>query len=219
MPRRFDLLRQPLNAVLAAEGNVRVLRALVLHGGELAPSDLAARTGLTAQAVRNTLAALKDTGTVESVGLGRYRQFRLRHDDPLVPALEALYVAERDRYRSLLEAIRQAAGAVDPAPEAVWLYGSAARHEDRPGSDVDVAAVFAAEPVEPAVAALREALSDAAERMGITLSVVGLGHDDVRRLAGQDAWWEGLRKDALALVGDEPDRYARRLLRAMSKEA
>lgn len=219
MALRTNLLRQPLNAVLANEGHVRVLRELIGHGGELSPPDLATRTGLTRMGVWHALTRLAAVGVIESVGLGRYPLYRVRRNNPLVPALKVLYEAESARYARLLEAIRAAAYEIDPPACAVWLYGSAARREDRPGSDVDVAAVFADEPVEPAVAALREKLADLAEDMGIALSIVGLSNQDVLRLAAGDAWWESVRADAITLVGETPGACAARLRRIAEEGA
>ncbi len=214
MSRRTNLLREPLNAVLATEAHVRVLRVLLGHGGELAPPEVARRARLTPQGVRQILSALVKVGMVEEVGLGRYRHYRVRSGNPLARALEALYAAEAQRYDDVLEAIRKAADVVPRRPSAVWLYGSAARSEDHVGSDVDVAVVFPEEPVEAATDDFREALDPLAERFGLGIALIGLSDDDVARLAAGDGWWEGLRKDARALVGPEPDRYARRVRRA-----
>jgi hypothetical protein len=73
--RRRNLLRYPLNAVLATEAHVKVLRALFAHGGELTPPAIAARTDLTRQGTRNVLSTLVKTGFVLEKGLGRYKHY------------------------------------------------------------------------------------------------------------------------------------------------
>ncbi|WP_372399786.1 nucleotidyltransferase domain-containing protein [Azospirillum sp. HJ39] len=90
------------------------------------------------------------------------------------------------------------------------LYGSVARGEDRPDSDLDVAVVAVEEGLEKAVGAVRDALHPAGETLGFSPSVVGLGTGDVERLAWEnDPWWTGVAADALAVFGPRPDEIER----------
>lgn len=211
MGKARNVVRHPLNAIFASEGHVRVLRALLTHGGALSPPEIARRVGMSAPGTRQVLNSLVESGVVVEKGLGRYKQYQVRHEDPLVPTLESAFAAEADRYDAFLEGIREAAASGSPEPRAVWLYGSTARGEDRVDSDVDVAVVFGSEPIEPDVERFREAVSQVTGHFGLSVSVIGLSDDDVLRLASGDAWWEGLARDARTMVGTEPDRYAREL--------
>jgi predicted nucleotidyltransferase len=211
--RRRNLLRHPLNAVFATQAHVQVLRALIAHGSALSPPDIAARTDLTPQGTRHVLSVLVKTGFVVEKGLGRYKQYVVSTSDPLFPALEGLFTAEALRYDAVLDAIRGAARKVSPRPRAVWLYGSAARGEDRVGSDVDVAVVFKSEPVDAAVERFREAVEEATSQFHLRLSVLGLSDEDVTRLSAGDPWWRGVQRDARALTGPGPETYARQVRR------
>jgi predicted nucleotidyltransferase len=193
-----------LNALLASEGNVRVLREVLRHGGELGVSEIAARSGLSPQHVRLVLAHLAKSGVVEALGLGRARLYRARLDHPLAKPLEALFRAEDERFVTLRTAIREAAGAARPGPVAVWLYGSVARGDDTPESDLDLAIVAEEGCLDAVVAQMRESLRDRAEELSISLSIVGATPADVRRADTGDPWWQGVVRDAIPIVGPAP---------------
>ncbi len=208
---RERVLREPLNAILAAEANVRVLRELVRHGGVLTPPELAGRARVTVQHVRLVLAELVGLGVVEALGPGRYRSYRIRPEHPLYGALRGLFEAERRRFEEVLAAIGEAAQALEPAPRGVWVYGSVARGQDRMGSDLDVALGFDVPDVERPVDQLRHDLMGTEDRLGVRISVVGLGSDDVLRLGAGDPWWRAMVADALTLAGVEPVTLYREL--------
>src|SRR5579859_3479281 len=176
-PQSF--LRQPLSAVFANPANVRILRALVRHGGELSAPLLAELSRMTKPSVLGALECLGALGYVESVGSGRQRLHRIDDRQPLLPALAALFAAEDRRFESVIESVR--AAAVAAGATAGWLYGSVARGEDRPDSDLDVA-IFASCDAGSAKMKMREALREAEDRLRFTASVLGLGTPDILRL-------------------------------------
>ena len=207
--------RYPLTWLLGTEANVRLLRELSRHGGQLSAPSLVARTGLAKTSVWAGLAVLEAAGAISVAGSGRARLYRLRPDGPLRAPLDALFAAEEQRFGAILAAIRDAARAVRPAPLAVWLYGSVARGEDGPGSDLDVAVLGARALPQAAVDAMRDVLRAAGDALGFTASVVGLSVADVARLAGAgDPWWVGLVRDAVVILGPRPEDAVRRPGRA-----
>lgn len=197
-------LRQPLNAALAGEGHVRVLRELFRHGGELGAADVAARVGLSPQHVRDVLAHLARLGLVDRLGPGRARLYRARLAHPLAEPLAALFAVEEGRFAALLAAVRDAAAAVRPRPLAVWLYGSVARGEDTPESDVDLAVVAEGSELDAVLGGLREHLRDTAEALGVELALVGATPADVARGEAGDLWWRGVVHDAVPVFGPDP---------------
>ncbi|MDB4906095.1 MAG: hypothetical protein JWO05_879 [Gemmatimonadetes bacterium] len=129
----------------------------------------------------------------------------LRSEHPLAGALIALFAAERDQADAVLDAIRTAAADLRPAPLAVWLYGSVARGEDMPTSDVDIAIVTAREQPSAQADALREAIADLLPSREHRVSVIAFAPADVRRLAaGGSEIWSELLRDAAVLAGDDP---------------
>ena len=201
-------LRYPLNAILASEGNVRVVRELFRHGGELSAPAIASRVGLTAKHVRQVAGSLVALTLVEEVGQGRYLLYRLRRAHALYTPLDTLFRAESERFEGMLRAIRNSVVHGGEKVRALWLYGSAARGDDRPGSDVDLALVAEEDVLHGIVEQVRARLRASGEVLGLGFSVVGLTPADVLRLSAGDPWWNSVRAEAIPLVGPDPDHLA-----------
>jgi hypothetical protein len=70
-------------------------------------------------------------------------------------------------------------------------------------------AVTSRSDVESASWAYQQALSDVIDAERVSLSVVCLSDDDVRRLArDKDLWWRNLVSDAQLLIGRSPEDLA-----------
>jgi predicted nucleotidyltransferase len=209
--------RYPLTEMLGSEANVRLLRELSRYGGQLSAPDLVSRTGLAKATVRIGLMSLERAGVVSVAGSGRAHLYAVQARHPLYAALDSLFEAEERRFEAVLQVIREAAHGCGPELVAAWLYGSVARGEDRLGGDLDIAVVASEDALEMTLAAMRGALRPAGEAFGFAPSVVGLGTNDVARLAGtQDPWWAEIVRDAFVLDGPRPDELAR-LSRVVSK--
>ncbi|WP_292117531.1 nucleotidyltransferase domain-containing protein [Mesorhizobium sp.] len=190
--------------MLGVDSNLRVLRTLVEHGGLLAASEIVRRSRLSRESVRLGLLALESLGIVAASGSGHSRLYRFDDNHYLAPALAALFKAESNRFTAILDAVRQSA-AQRPV-FSLFVYGSAARGDDGPDSDLDIGLVARADDLAEAVEGLREALRGPAERLVFLPNVVGLDFDDVRRLArDRDPWWENVKQDAIVLSGSRPE--------------
>ncbi|HET6620731.1 MAG TPA: nucleotidyltransferase domain-containing protein [Dongiaceae bacterium] len=204
VPQSF--LRYPLNPVFDSPANVRVLRSLARHGGALSAPSLAGLTKLTKPSVLSSLQQLIEARMVEALGAGRQRLYRFDDGSSLGAALGALFAAESERYRKVIEAIRisaERAGA-----QAAWLYGSVARDQDGPGSDIDVAIACPTKRLSIVTAGMREALSKAEERLGFTVSVIGIDDALARRLEREaDPWWLAIKREAITVMGPAPESY------------
>lgn len=202
-PTPQSFLRHPLSWMLASPANVRILKELSRHGGELASSYLVERTRMSRPSVLAALDQLVGMGLVEGLGSAKSRLFRVRQGHPLTPALNALFEVEDQRSHQILAAIRDAAKAA--GVRAAWLYGSVARGEDRPGSDIDVAIVSPPFRLADAKSAVRDALRSVEEALGFDASVVGVSTEDVLRLADEaDPWWAEVVRDGVPVVGPDP---------------
>lgn len=204
--------RYPLTWLLGTEANVRLLRELSRHGGQLSAPSLVTRTGLAKTSVWAGLAALQQIGMVSVAGTGRARLYSMRPNCMLRASLDALFDAEERRFQAILESIREAARAWRPQPVTVWLYGSVARGDDRPGSDLDIVVITTASPSQRELDSIRDALHVAGESLGFAASVVGLGATDIARLVRErDPWWATIESEALVITGHRPNELARRL--------
>jgi predicted nucleotidyltransferase len=203
--------RYPLTHVLASSGNVRVLRLLAAQGSPLAVSQLARDAGMTPVGVRAVLAALLRQGIVVVFGQGHAQLYALNPAHPMAPPLERLFAQERAHWQSLLDDLRDALARL-PAVQAAWLYGSTSRGEDIPGSDIDIAVAIEGDD-GPAVEAVREALHAVEDRHQVRASLIALSPQSIVARAETDAWWANLARDAQALKGLEPARFAAQLRR------
>lgn len=203
-----SFLRHPLSTLLSTPGAVRVLRELLEAEGPLAVSELATRTGLSSQGVRNTLALLRLGGIVEQLGEGRSRLYRAEVGHPLYLPLGSLFHAEAERYGTIMDALRSAVGSLVPAPLGSWVYGKVARGEDGPDDGVEVALVAPDEDVETPVGRLREVLGPIQDVQRVWVSVIGLSPSDVRRLSAGDRWWTKATRPHVTLFGKGPEELA-----------
>jgi predicted nucleotidyltransferase len=201
-PVAQSFLRQPLSAVFANPANVRLLRELSRHGGEFSAKILAERSRLTKSSVTLALDYLSGLGLVEILGSAHSRLYRIDGDHPLASSLAALFAAEDLRFQNIIEAVR--AAAIKAGATAVWLYGSVARGEDRPDSDVDVV-VIAANDAGALKVKMRNLLREREDALRFSASVIGLDLEDVGRLVVEnDPWWATMIEDGIPLLGPAP---------------
>ncbi|HWE43655.1 MAG TPA: nucleotidyltransferase domain-containing protein [Gemmatimonadaceae bacterium] len=204
-PSPASTLYHPLDEVLGTRALVRVVRVLAGHGGRLAVADIAHRARLTLPSVRTALRRLLDLEVATAIGAGRSMVCGLRRSHPLVPVLVQLFQAEQQQASAVLDAVRDAAGRLTPAPLAVWLFGSVARGEDDAASDIDIALVTAVPEPSAQADALRDAISRTRAASVERVAVITMAPADVRRAAREKTpFWESLKRDAVVLLGDAP---------------
>jgi len=117
-----NLLRNPLNELLGTQAHVRLLRVLANKvDGPLTASDAAEHAGLTVPGAHKALKRLLQSGFVVRVGGGRKHQYELRHSDKLVRAVTKLFQSEKERYETLLGAIKDAIEKLVPYAHAAWI--------------------------------------------------------------------------------------------------
>jgi predicted nucleotidyltransferase len=126
-----------------------------------------------------------------------------------------LFRKEEDRFDAIVGKVREAVETLHPKLAAAWIYGSVARGEDRPTSDLDVAVVATEDNAADTERRLREALQSAEDELAFQVSVIALGEDDIVQLAAQnDPLWTDLRADAMRIFGDSPDVLLEHIMRA-----
>jgi predicted nucleotidyltransferase len=215
-------LRHPLTALLGSTGQVRILRVLAAQqmpwpaspsALQLAPQSapqLAVAAGLTPQGARGVLDLLVRQGVVTAHGAGRTQLYALNSLHPLASPLAALFREEQARWDGLLGAIRELLDRRGAAVPAAWLYGSVARGEDLPASDIDIALVVKSQATADLV---RESLMPLEDAQQIRISLTALTAKELSALPETDPWWVNLVRDARVLKGAAPDQVRRRLIR------
>lgn len=202
-----SFLRHPFTTLLGSQGNVKVLRVLARHGGPLSVSRLTAETRMTGPGVRAVLETLVARHIVRALGSGRSRLYEVRSDHPLSAALSALFEAEDGRWQQILQGLRQAIRG-DDRIQAAWLYGSVARGEDGPDSDVDVLVVTGKGLVERVAEDVRERMRHLGRTHELAVSVVVHTPHELAGLAARDdAWWANVRQDGRVLIGPPANQF------------
>jgi len=185
---------------------VRVLRALTAYGAPLSVSQLAADSGLTKRGTRFVLDSLVSQGMVGVLGQPRSQLYVAATRHPLAAALKSLFEQERARWVALHDGMREGLAAQADI-HAAWLYGSVARGEDEPGSDVDIVIVLGDVTLD-AAQRVRDAVLALGDRLNLHFSAVVLTPAELARLPQDDPWWSNVTKDAKVLKGGDPARQA-----------
>ncbi len=204
--------RFPLTHLLANAGHVRVLRALINHGGPLSVSQLAGESGLSKRGARDVLESLVAQRAVAVLGPARGQLFAAAMEQPLVRALRQLFAVERIKWESLQAELRAGLAREEHILSA-WLYGSVARGTDEPRSDLDLALAVNDSAVD-VIREVRDTVATLGDNLGVHISPVVLTPQDLAKLGPMDAWWSDVVRDAKVLKGIAPAKEAARCAKA-----
>ncbi len=186
---------------------MRVLRALAADRAPQSAPQLAVAAGLTPQGTRGVLDGLVGQRSVKVHGAGRAQLYELNASHPLASSLASLFQDEQRRWDALLSSIREVLARQGAAVSAAWLYGSVARGDDSPTSDLDIALVVRSQAVADRI---REALIPLEDAQQIQVSLTALTTKDFAVLPMDDAWWCNVVRDGRVLQGPAPEQARRR---------
>jgi predicted nucleotidyltransferase len=169
-------------------------------------------TGLSPQGARLVLDALAQQQQLVKVhGTGRAQLYALDESHPFASAIAALFQEEHQRWERLLEAVRELLAKRGAAVRAAWLYGSVARGEDTPRSDLDIALLVTSQAVADQV---REDLMPLEDEQQVRISLTALTPKELAALPDNDRWWSDLVRDARVLKGSAPEGAKRQVAKA-----
>lgn len=134
--------RQVPESLLSSSARISVITTLLREGDRVwTGSGLARAAGVTPRWAIVTLRALEAEGVVHASSAAPSMIWAVNRDHLLVELLADLAEVDRKAQAALLGEV---AKAVSPArPRKVLLFGSTARGDEEPGSDVDVLVVVA----------------------------------------------------------------------------
>lgn len=200
-------VRYPLTSALGSAGNVRILRALALERAAQSAPHLARLTGLSPQGVRLILDTLSRQRLVHVQGSGRSQLYQLNGSHPVAQSLLGLFQEEQQRWDRLFETIRERLARHGTSVRAAWLYGSVARGEDTPLSDLDIALVVSSSDVADRV---RDDLMPLEDEQHVRISLAVLTPIELAALSDDDRWWSEVVRDARILKGSSPEAAKRK---------
>jgi predicted nucleotidyltransferase len=198
-------LDEPLDHVFASSSHVRVLRALFGLPSDMGRSgrDLARRAGVSHPRANKVLADLAEGGLVKIQRLPRTDLYRLNRHHALAEPLAKLFEFEpKLKFELLALVARELKVRRLPVKEA-RIFGSAARGEMTPTSDVDLALITSRENVTAVEAAAQEIAEAVRERFGTRLNVL-VGSPSLQSLSkGRQAGhgvWQAIEREGLDVV-------------------
>jgi predicted nucleotidyltransferase len=154
---------------------------------------------MTLPGVLKVLDNLVAQGAVEVLGAGRSRVFGATKT-PQVADLKIAFVHERAEWERFLRVLRTTF-AKRRDVVAAWLYGSVARGDDKPDSDVDLAVLLKD---ESAADRVRDCLHKIEQSLRAHFSVMALTPKSLRTV--DPALWAAIVRDGRTLKGPEPLR-------------
>ena len=191
-----------LSDLLATPNHLGVLRALSLlpEGLERSGRDIARRAGVSQPTAARILDDLASHGAVMVRRVPPAKYYALNRDHVLVQAVLGALAAERGMREQLLRYVfeqLQPIGVTD-----VRLFGSAAREEMRPDSDVDLAIVTSRGRRAQVLEATSDLHDQVRRRFGVRPSFL-VGEVSVERMASAEASpagvWHQVRDQGLGI--------------------
>ncbi|MGH7495139.1 MAG: nucleotidyltransferase domain-containing protein [bacterium] len=133
------LFHRPLDEALAAWSHLAVLRALQDAALGMTGRELARQAGLSHRACHNALTRLEQLHLVQRQRGGQSHLFTLRRDHRLMQeALLPMLVVEREFFSSFCDVLRKK---IRNPVVALIIFGSVARKDESPESDVDLCVI------------------------------------------------------------------------------
>lgn len=134
------MIPNALNHILGTTAKIDLLRVLIRLD---TPTSGREAERLARVAHMSAIKALGELAAVGVLSLTRTQAthlYQINRDHDLVPPLEALFKAEADRFASLGDEAKSALVELDLEQKvtSVVIYGSAARGDTRPDSDLDI---------------------------------------------------------------------------------
>lgn len=190
-----------LDSSLGSTSKVRILRALCAQPDRwFTEADLSRAIGMSPNTVNLALGDLTGRGPLEVMVLGRSQKVRLRSRTPKAAALRRLFESETH----LFERIRQVVGPRVGRDASCILFGSAARGDMGPGSDVDLLIVA---PTKDRAAALDVRITSAARAVHAgPYRALHLTPAEVRARWGSSLL-EAIRREGVLLGGKRLEAY------------
>lgn len=202
--------------VFRSAAHVAVLRALVgLPGGFRASArEIARRAGISHPVELKALRAFVELGLVRVHRAPRADAYELNRSHVLAEPIVQMFAHEQSLRPELLGFLRRQVRRYVPGAEQAYLFGSAARDETGPRSDIDVAVLWpGASRVE--VDRASQAISEAVrERYGspgqVIVLVANASESAMRSSRAGRGLWRKIVTSAVPLLPAERKRRTRR---------
>lgn len=195
----MGLLRSPMDGILGSRTKVKLLRALMPLSRPVSLREAARLAGTSAAGALGAMEHLTAMGVTERREASGQHLYTVNRDSYLFGVLSGLFAAEDARRQALFQALRDALG---PMAKAAAVFGSRARGDDRPDSDLDLLVVIEDESGEEGVWEHLVELQPKVQReFGLRLSPVVLGLERLRERAREgDPFVEAVAAEGIPII-------------------
>lgn len=199
-----------LEQVLGAKSKVAALRVLFNSKIGFSGSSVAKRSGMGLLAIQNALADLEGLGLVEVERGAVEHRYRLNFKHYLVgQGLRALFEAERGMAKALAHDLRPL---LEGRVLSAGLFGSFARGEAKPGSDIDLLVIVETLKERERVSALlSDHLQSLTGRYGLPLQPVIYERRRLNHSSGVQELLETAEQDWVQVAGADIKQIRRTL--------
>lgn len=199
------MLRNALDHILGTTAKVRLLRALLPLNTPTSGREAERLAGVSHRSATRALEDLVGLGVLHRTTTPATHLYQVNREHDLVPLLESLFEGESARLASLREEVGATltAAALADTVISVVLFGSSARGEAEPQSDLDLLVLTETRSHAQAAGAVLGAVSDRLRsRYGSRASVLVLPIPEARhRLEDGDPLLQDLLRDGRTLFG------------------
>jgi uncharacterized protein len=199
------MLFRALDSALGSTTKIRILRALMPLRSPVSGNEVRMLAGVRSKnGMQAALNDLTDLGILEREHTGRIRLFRINRDHDLFPHLQALFENEAQRLARLRQALEEilTGGAVREHTVSIILFGSNARGDARPGSDVDLLIVTEPDQADRVQDVLVGAIPELQHRFGLHISPYALPRERVQeRYRDGDPLMQNVHSEGRTLYG------------------
>lgn len=199
---------QPLDDLFQSRSYVKVLRALhaIPEGVDMSTREVARRAGVTHPTASGVLESLRRQGIVHVRRTMWADEYRVNPQHVLWGKARSVFGWER-RFRDELAAfLVDEIGQRAPWVTAAYLFGSAARDDMQPDSDIDLALICPRNRVASTKKTMASLAEDTVQRYGNRLSAV-IGSRPIAELSarGQPGFrlWRTIAKEGIPLIPAE----------------
>ena len=193
--------KKPLDDIFQTPSSIKVLRVLAKGELDFTGRQIADMAGLNPQTCQNTLDRLNDLRLLAVRRVGRAYLYRLKSNNAIVNQMLApLFNTEKNL---LANELTKVANRLEGTAIAVILFGSVARGEEEPGSDIDLAVIVQDPETREAAQGLGdEILDELAEVTGVIPTIIVWSKDEFKeRYDSGDGLARSLLEEGRVVMG------------------
>lgn len=199
------VLHRVMNEVFRSWTHVAVMRALIDTAHGLSGNAVARSAGMHPRSAFKALTALEAQGLIRRQRGGRDHLFTLNRDHVLFEKVIVPVYSGEEGLRASLE--RALGDILQPLVVSAFIFGSVARGEESPDSDLDLCCITPTGMAKEQVrVALHDAASDLRRRFAVRVSPLFMTRTEFRARASS-ATVKAILSEGICIAGHDPRKH------------